>query len=208
MGNEAAPKRYPTIRDVADRAGVTPSTVSRALSKPGRVNFRTRERIETIAAELGYVPSSYARALSSGRTSTVALLVPDITNPFYFDIIRGTGQQLSAAGYTQLLVDTEESGGSEAAAIDKLRRSADGFVLTASRLSDDAIAEAAVTTPIVTINREVPGVPSVIVDTPAGMRQSLDHLYSLGHRKIAYISGPAGSWSNDHRWEEIGRAHV
>jgi LacI family repressor for deo operon, udp, cdd, tsx, nupC, and nupG len=101
----AGQEKMPTIRDVAELAGVATSTVSRALSKPDRVNRHTRERIEEAAAQLNYVPSSQAQGLSSGRTNAVAVLVPDITNPFYFDIIRGTQHQLKAAGYTQLLVE-------------------------------------------------------------------------------------------------------
>lgn len=80
----------PTIRDIAERAGIAISTVSRELSNPQRVNVRTRERIERIASELGYVPNIQARGLTSGRTGAVALLVPDVTNPFYFGIVHGT----------------------------------------------------------------------------------------------------------------------
>jgi LacI family transcriptional regulator, repressor for deo operon, udp, cdd, tsx, nupC, and nupG len=200
---EAAHSRPATIHDVAALAGVAASTVSRALSNPDRVNFRTRERVEQAAAELNYVPSALARALSSGRTGAVALLVPDITNPFYFGIIRGTQMQLKAAGYTQLLVDTEESAEAEKESIEKLRKSAAGVILTASRLSDDELSDAAATFPVVAINREVPGVPSVIIDTPSGIRQAADHLASLSHRRVAYISGPKGSWSNSRRWQAL-----
>ena len=105
--------RRVTIRDIADATGVAPSTVSRALSLPDRVNHATQQRIQQAARELGYVPNSQARALTSGRTRAVAVLVSDITNPFYFDVIRGTQHQLSAAGWTQLLVDTEESAEAE-----------------------------------------------------------------------------------------------
>lgn len=122
----------PTIRDIAEIAGVATSTVSRALSNPQRVNARTREKIERIAAELHYVPSTQARGLSSGRTGVIAVLVPDITNPFYFDIIRGTQYQLKASGYTQLLVDTEEATDVELDTLRKLRRSTDGVILAAS----------------------------------------------------------------------------
>ncbi|HWU45538.1 MAG TPA: LacI family DNA-binding transcriptional regulator [Humibacter sp.] len=205
MSISPAAGRSATIHDVAARAGVAASTVSRALSNPGRVNFRTRERVEQAAAELNYIPSSQARALTSGRTVAVALLVPDITNPFYFDIIRGTQMQLKAAGYTQLLVDTEESAEVEAEAIEKLRKSADGVILTASRLTDDELSRAAATFPLVAINRGVRDVPSVVIDTPSGIGQALDHLVSLGHRRVAYISGPAGSWSNARRWQALQR---
>ncbi len=195
------PGRQPTIRDVAELAGVATSTVSRALSNPDRVNHVTRERIEEAAARLNYVPSSQARGLSSGRTQAVAVLVPDITNPFYFDIIRGTQHQLKAAGYTQLLVDTEESAEMEADALQKMRRSADGFILAASRLTDAQLAEAAATQPMVTINRASANAPTVVIDTPSAIIQALEHLVSLGHSRICYVGGPASSWSNAKRWK-------
>ena len=193
--------RDPTIRDVAERAGVATSTVSRALSNPGRVNRRTRERIEQVAAELNYVPSSQARGLSSGRTNAVAVVVPDITNPFYFDIIRGTQKQLKAAGYTQLLVDTEESPEMELDALQKMRKSADGFILAASRLTDAQLSEVSGTQPLVTINRASAVAPTVVIDTPSAIIQALDHLASLGHQKVCYVSGPPTSWSNQMRWK-------
>lgn len=198
--------RPATIHDVAELAGVATSTVSRALSMPDRVNFRTRERIERAAAQLHYVPSKQARALTSGRTGAVALLVPDITNPFYFDIVRGAQWQLKAAGYTQLLVDTEESEEVESATLAQLRKSADGVVLAASRLSDTQLADTARSIPLVTLNRPAPGASTVIIDTPAATGQALDHLVSLGHRTIAYVAGPDGSWSNARRWETLDKA--
>ncbi|MFI5084315.1 MAG: LacI family DNA-binding transcriptional regulator [Actinomycetales bacterium] len=202
----SAPDRPATIHDVAALSGVAASTVSRALSTPQRVNFRTRLRIEEAAARLNYIPNSQAKALSSGRTGAVAVLVADITNPFFFDIIRGAQLQLKAAGYTQLLVDTEESGEVEASTLEQLRRSADGVILTASRLSDEALSIAATKIPLVTINTEIPGVASVVLDTPSATNQALDHLMSLGHRRIAYIAGPDASRSNQRRWTALSAA--
>ncbi|WP_246186906.1 LacI family DNA-binding transcriptional regulator [Microlunatus speluncae] len=195
--------RPATIGDVAAAAGVAASTVSRALNNPGRVNARTRERIERIAADLNYVPSTQARALSSGRTRTVGLLVPDITNPFYFDLIRGTQHQLKASGYTQLLVDTEESADVEAEALDRLRTATDGVILTASRLTDEQILATHRTRPVVTINRNAGTVPTVVIDTPTALRQAVDHLLSLGHRRLAYLGGPINSFSNGLRWKTL-----
>ncbi len=194
----ARPEKAPTIRDVAELAGVATSTVSRALSNPDRVNRRTRERIVEAAAQLNYVPSSQAQGLSNGRTNAIAVLVPDITNPFYFDIIRGAQHQLKAAGYTQLLVDTEESSEMELEALHRMR-SADGFILAASRLTDAQLAEASKTQPLVTINRA--STPTVVIDTPSAVAQALEHLASLGHRRVCYVSGPPTSWSNQKRWE-------
>lgn len=195
--------RAATITDVARLAGVATSTVSRALSQPGRVSVATTQRIEDAVRTLSYVPSSQARSLTSGRTDTVALIVPDIANPFYFDLIRGAQRQLRASGYTQVLVDTEESEEIEADTIDAMRKSADGVILVASRLSGEALSEAAARQPLITINRDLPDVPSVIIDTPDGVRQALTHLQSLGHRRIAYIAGPAGSWSSSRRWAAL-----
>lgn len=195
-----------TIHDIAARAGVASSTVSRALNNPGRVNARTADRIRRIADELHYTPSGQAQALSSGRTRTVALLVPDITNPFYFDLIRGTQHQLKAAGYTQVLVDTEESTEAELSELGRLRKTCDGAVLTASRLTDDQIVAAAGLQPLVTINRNAPDVPSVLINTPTAMSQAVDHLVSWGHRRICYVSGPPNSFSNRWRWRAVTQA--
>jgi len=201
----SADKRPPTIHDVAALAEVAASTVSRAFSAPERVNARTRERIEEAAARVGYRPNTRANG-RLGRSATVALVLPDVTNPFYFDIIRGTQLQLKAAGHSLLLVDTEESRDVEAALLDDLTRTVEGAVLTASRLSDDDLLEVAHRLPIVTINRSVDGVPTTIIDTPSGVEQSMEHLVSLGHRSIAYVSGPESSWSNARRWTSIQTA--
>ena len=206
MTGSPNPPRPATINDVARAAGVAASTVSRALSTPGRVSPATRERIERVATELNYVPNSQARALISGRTKTVAVFVSDITNPFYFDIIRGTQQQLKAAGYMQLLVDTEESGELEATMLASLRHSFDGAILTASRLTDAQLATLSAEIPLVAINRAAPGVPTVVVDTPGGINQALEHLASLGHEKVLYVAGPRNSWSNEKRWRAMASA--
>jgi DNA-binding LacI/PurR family transcriptional regulator len=194
----------PTIHTVAAAAGVAASTVSRALSNPGRVSTATRRHVEQVARELGYAPHS--RASASARTRAIAVMVADIANPFYFDIIRGTGRQLRAAAYSQLLVDTEESGEIEADLIERMRPQFDGLILAASRLSDRAITSLAERTPVVVVNRTVPHVPSVVIDTASGMTLALEHLVSLGHREIAYVAGPERSWANALRWRALTTA--
>jgi DNA-binding LacI/PurR family transcriptional regulator len=202
MDKTTAPRAV-TITDIAAATGVAPSTVSRALHRPGRVSTATRERIEAAARELNYVPNSQVRALTSGRTGTIAVLVSDVTNPFYFGVIRGSQQQLKAAGYAQLLIDTEDSGEHEAEMLHTMRRALDGAILAASRLPERELAALALHIPLVTINRNVPGVQSVVIDTPAGIDQAVEHLVSLGHRDIAYASGPENSWSNQARWRAL-----
>jgi LacI family transcriptional regulator len=187
----------PTIAMVAAQAGVATSTVSRALSNPDRVSSETRRLVEDVARELGYISSRKT------RTRTVAVLVADIGNPFYFDLIRGTQRQLRAADYTQVLVDTEESAELEADLIERMRPSIDGVVLAASRLSDAAIGRLARTIPLVVLNRQISGVPTVVLDTGAGMTQAVEHLVSLGHRDIAYAAGPDRSWANAARWRSL-----
>jgi LacI family transcriptional regulator, galactose operon repressor len=192
-----------TITDIAVATGVAPSTVSRALTRPGRVSAATRDRILAAARELNYAPAMRARTLAAGQTGNIAVLISDVTNPFYFGLIRGSQRQLKAAGYAQLLVDTEDSGEHEAEMLRAMRHTLDGAILAASRLPERALAAVAAQIPLVTVNRNVPGVMSVVMDTPAGIEQAVEHLISLGHRDIAYISGPENSWSNRARWRAM-----
>jgi DNA-binding LacI/PurR family transcriptional regulator len=195
-----------TIRDVAREAGVATSTVSRAFTAPQRVNERTRRHVLAVADRLDYRPNPLARALPSGRTTTLGLLVPDITNPFFSRVIRGAERQANAAGYTLILTDTEESSDVEDRSIQRLRSVTDGFVLAASRLSEGGVREIAANNVVALINRQAEGVPSVVVDTSDSTHQIVDHLASLGHRSIAYLSGPRASWPNRQRWAALSRA--
>ncbi|MBT2250313.1 LacI family DNA-binding transcriptional regulator [Arthrobacter sp. BHU FT2] len=195
--------RMVTIGDIAEKAGVTPSTVSRALSKPDRVNVKTREKIQQIAAELGYIPSTLARNLRIGSTGTIAVLVPDVTSPVSFQIVRGTQNQIKARGYTQVLINTEQAEDFELDVLKKLRRSADGAILGSSSLTDDQLAQLAGQQPLVTVNRPTAGVSTVLIDTATAMTEAVAHLASLGHSSVVYVSGPASSWSNQQRWQAI-----
>ena len=200
------PSRYPTIHEVAAACGVAASTVSRAFSSPNRVNAATRERILATAQRMGYRPNPAARALPSGRSHTLGLLVADITNPFFFDIIRGAEKAADAAGYTLVLADTDEDAETEARHLARLARAVDGFLLASSRMGDARIRQAASGIPLVLINRHLREVASVAIDTGDGMRQAVEHLVSLGHRRIAYLSGPTTSWSNRRRWTGLTAA--
>ncbi|MEV8357843.1 LacI family DNA-binding transcriptional regulator [Microbacterium sp. NPDC076895] len=188
-----------TAKDVAERAGVAASTVSRALNSPGRINEQTRQRILDAARDLGY--STAPRTFD--RKGLVALLVPDITNPFYFDIIRSTQEQLRAAGFMQLLIDTGESGRTEAEIISQLQGVVDGVILSATRLDAVALAAAAAELPLTVINRQQEEIPGVLIDIRIGLTQAVDHLKALGHATIAFISGPPESWQNRWRWKEF-----
>ena len=194
------PPRPATITDVARAAGVAPSTVSRAFSRPGRVNHRTREHVLAVAETLGYQPNPAAQALESGRTRTIGLVVPDITNPYFAGVIKGAERAAAAAGLTLLLGDTQESAAQEAAMVRRLGRAVDGFVLSASRLSDDDLRAAAARTPVALVNRAVPGIGCVVADYEAGTRQIVEHLAAHGHESVVFAGGPPESWSGRQRW--------
>ncbi|MBE2999742.1 LacI family DNA-binding transcriptional regulator [Nocardiopsis sp. HNM0947] len=200
-----SPKRT-TIYDVAREAGVAASTVSRAFSNPRRVNAVTRGHVHAAAERLGYRPSPLASALQSGRTATIAMLVPDITNPHFFGAIRGAEGRARQADLTFILSNTEESAAKEQDQIERLSRSVDGFVLAASRLPGGAVADLARDHNLALVNREVEGIPSAVVDNDSGSGQIVDHLASLGHRSLVYLSGPEQSWSAGRRWNALRSA--
>jgi DNA-binding LacI/PurR family transcriptional regulator len=193
----------PTIYDVAEAAGVATSTVSRAFSNPGRVSAKTREHVLAVAAELGYRPNPHARALLSGRHHTIAMVVSDITNPHYFELIRGAEMRAKASEYTLVLVNAEESPRIEYAQIQRLISSVDGFVLAASRLPDENLMQIAGQRHVVLMNRELPGLASVVLDHVQGSRQIVEHLASLGHQRLLYLAGPLNSWMAKVRWAAI-----
>ncbi|GHC94503.1 LacI family transcriptional regulator [Nocardiopsis terrae] len=200
------PLRRSTVYDVAKEAGVAASTVSRAFTNPRRVSPATREHILGVAEQLGYRPNPLASALQSGRTATVALLVPDITNPHFFGTIRGAERRASTAGLTFILSHTEESGHNEQRQIERLERSVDGFVLAASRMSDETTVELAREHNLALVNRQIEGLPGASVDDGRGSWQIVEHLASLGHRSLAYLSGPKDSWLAGERWKALRAA--
>ena len=199
-------RRRPTIIDVAAEVGVAPSTVSRAFTVPGRVNAQTRELILEAAQRLGYVPNPAARAMGSGRTDTLALLVPDITNPFFSGVIKGAERAAGAAGKSLVLGDTQESPAVEAELLERLGPAVDGFVLAAPRLPDADVRRVATRSRVVLVNRAVPEVSCVVADYESGTRQVVDHLASLGHRDLVFLAGPFESWSGARRWAGLQKA--
>jgi LacI family transcriptional regulator, galactose operon repressor len=202
--NVGSGRRRPvTLHDVAREAGVAVSTVSRALSDPERVNVRTREHVQAVARDLGYRPNRLAQALHAGRTRMLAVLVPDITNPHNFGLVRGAEAQARAAGSTLIIADTQGGPEMETAHLDRLASSVDGFVLAASRLSDAELQALSERSPVVLFNRRVEGLASLATDSADGSRQIVEHLVALGHRVVAYLAGPGGAWSDTERWRAL-----
>ncbi len=189
----------PTIYDIAQQAGVSASTVSRALNKPGRINAETERRIREAADALGYRLNPMARSLQTGLTGNIALIMSDMTNPVYFAFVRGAERVTAEAGSTMLFADSQERPEVESDTAERMLRVADGLILVGSRLDDDRIVQLAGAKPVITVNRLVEGLPSTTMDVIAGIDQLLDHLRGLGHRDLAYLSGPQTSWMNARR---------
>jgi len=196
----------PTIYDVARAAGVATSTVSRALSSPGRVSFRTAEHVRKVAAEMGYQSGTMERVLPEQRTALLAMVVADITNPVFHGMIRGAERTAVHAGYTMLVVETQESEQGEREALRRVGPAVDGIVLTSSRMSDNAIRAVAKRKPTVVLNRMVGQVPSVATDNVKAVKQAAEHLGDRGHDTITYLSGPEASWADGMRWRGLREA--
>ncbi|MCT1776332.1 LacI family DNA-binding transcriptional regulator [Brachybacterium sp. p3-SID957] len=192
-------RRRPTLRLVADRAGVSPSTVSRAFTRPELLAPETVERVRAAASELGYVADVYARGLRSGRRGAIGLVVPDIANAFFPPLIRAAQAAAAAHGLTTVIADSDEDPANEPGLVEQLGAQTDGVILVSSRMSADQIVEVGRRRPLVLVNRDISELPHVLIDSAPGMRQALEHLAGLGHRSVAYASGPATSWSNGQR---------
>lgn len=195
----------PTIYDVARAAGVAPSTVSRTFARPGRVSFETAQRVRDAAEELGYRSTSVSRSGTEQdrRTNMIAVVVSDISNPAYFDLIRGAEEAAAEAGYIVLLAHTHESDRKEREALERTLPLVDGVLLTSSRMSDSAIRMMAKQKPTIVVNRAVNGVACVVPDNPRGMRRAAEHLATAGHRSILYVAGPEASWTDGTRWRAL-----
>jgi len=188
-----------TIRQVAEVAGVARSSVSRAFTQPGMLSTETVERIKKAAEALGYVPNHTARALSTGRHDNVGLIVPDITDPFFPPLIQAAQLEADRSDFCIFLGNTEENPKQEDKLVGRFARQVEGLVLASSRLSEEIIRAHAAQMPLVLINRDIEGIPRVLIDSSPGMHEAVAHLARLGHRKIAYVSGPPNSWSDKQR---------
>lgn len=190
-----------SAREVARLAGVSVSTVSRTLARPDRVAPDTRERVLSAARSVGYRANPAARTLITGQTGAIGVVVPDLENPFFASVAKGVQRRAQSVGYALLLADSDEDPLQEAELVRTMARHVDGVVLCSPRGSDAMLADLAEGCPIVLVNRRSEDIPAVVVDNRDGVRQALDHLRALGHRTVAYVGGPRGSWSNGERLE-------
>jgi LacI family transcriptional regulator len=193
-----------TIRDVARLARVHPGTVSRALNEETRalVNPETADRVIQAAQSLGYRANRIARGLKTSRSHTIGVLIPDITNPLFPPILRGIEDRLDEAGYTSLIVNTDNDPDRERSHLEAMRaRQVDGFISATARLDRELLAElAAGGTPLVLVNRSLEdgSVPAVTVNDRQGIRLAVEHVVALGHTRIGHVAGPQ-NLSTGHR---------
>jgi DNA-binding LacI/PurR family transcriptional regulator len=200
-----SPIDRPTSNDVARCAGVSQSTVSLVFSGKGqgRVSEATAERVRKCARELGYRPNAAAQALRLGASRAVALLVPDMTNPFFSRVLRGAQGAAAAAGYIVILVDTQNDRHWESQSFEALRAGpVDGYLLfevtAPEALGPDEN--------VVMMETEEPRRPSVRFDGEGGAAAAFEHLVELGHRRIGHLGAAFRALTFEHR--ELARRRV
>lgn len=185
-----------TLREVAQAAGVSVATVSRAFTRPEKVDSATRVRVLHEAERLNYQPNRAARALSTGRTGMLGFIVPDLNNPFFSGILKGAELTARQAGVSLLIGDTDEDSAVEAELARQMSQRTDAIALCSSRMTGSDLRSLDPDSPVILINREEQGLSSVRFDIRSGIREAGTHLKALGHRRIAYVAGPKRSASN------------
>ncbi len=183
-----------TISDVAKLAGVSTMTVSRVINNSGYIGQATRERVERAIAQLDYVPNALARGLRFKQTKTIALIITDITNPFFTTVARGVEDAANEQGFSVIFCNTDESESEESEYLNMLlQKQVDGILLVPARSSSESISLLqSRSVPTVLLDRRVPGVraDSVLGDSEDGAYQLMRYLLDQGHRRIAVLNGP------------------
>ncbi|MGO4706222.1 LacI family DNA-binding transcriptional regulator [Microvirga sp. 2MCAF38] len=190
--------RAARIQDVAKLAEVSTATVSRALANPNLVSEETRGRVLEAIAKIGYVPNPAARSLRSQKTYMVLVVLPNLANTFFSKILRGIEETLFEAGYGMIIGDLDGSPEKEAhfAGFTAAGR-VDGAILLNGHLFGQSRnakgVPASINIPLVALCEAIPGaaIPQIEIDNRAAARRMTQHLASLGHRRIAYLTGPA-----------------
>lgn len=186
----------PTIEDVARLAGVSTATVSRALHEPAKVSADTATRVHAAVQDIGYTLNFAARSLRQRRANALLVVVPNIGNTFYGEVLAGIEAAAHAAGQTILIADSAQDAGREAAYLAWLRNGrVDGvFLMTKPEVDWSTVAPVPETgqRPVVMISEPpvIPGTPLVTIDHQAAAQEITAHLIARGHRRIAHVTGP------------------
>jgi len=202
-GRRQSPKTNVTIQDIAKRAGVSTATVSRALANPDQVSERFLQKVSKAVSETGYTPNKAARNLRSQKSMTILVVVPNVVNAFWPEVLRGIDDELVAAGYDLIignldnLIEREERYVNLAAS-----GQIDGVLLLSGRMPvarDRSMGD--LNLPIVTLASAIPGleVPQVVVNERAVSAEIAQHFIDLGHRRFCYVAGPEGNFNEVER---------
>lgn len=179
---------------MAERANVSIATVSRTINNPAIVDPETARRVWTAIEELSFYPNTQARSLVSGRSRLLGFIVSDITNPFFPDLIRGFQDVAIREGYDILVSSTNYDSSQMAVSVRRmLERRVDGVAIMTSEMDAHLIDQLArKNVPLVFLDVGTPGagISNILVDYESGVRQAVDHLVALGHRRIGFVSGP------------------
>ncbi|GAA3147523.1 LacI family transcriptional regulator [Kribbella aluminosa] len=192
--------------DVAREAGTSVSTVSRALNGSDLISPEVVAHVRSVAGRLGYRADKRAQEFKLGRPLTVGVTVPDLTNPFFSEVLKGLTGAARAGGYRLLIGESGEDPAEELRLVDELVDYSGALVLFSSRLTRQGLEKAiAQPVPVVSINRNVKNAGVVAIDYRAASRLLLEHLTGLGHRRVLYVGGPATSWSDGERRRTLRR---
>ncbi|MEP9373736.1 LacI family DNA-binding transcriptional regulator [Mesorhizobium sp. KR1-2] len=199
-----------TINDVAQEAGVSPTTVSRYLNGRIELPASTSGRIDAAIKRLDYRPNLLAKRLSTGRTETIGIVAPEIANPFFADLAAAIEDEAEQHGYSVLMSSTRGATEREIACLRRLDdRHVDGLIMMTNRPDDGRLAASmSAHASVVLVDEDVPGVavPKIFVENAEGAYQATRYLIGAGHRRIAHIGGPVGLMSAQERKDGFLRA--
>jgi LacI family transcriptional regulator len=199
------PIQDPNWPNAAQEAGVSQQTISRAINDKGEISIETKERILEIARKMGYRPSNIARSLVRKQTTTIGVIVPDITNPFFSEIVRGVEDLARANSYNVFLCNTDEVPERELSSLESmLEKEVDGVILCSSRLEEsELVSKLEEFSYGILVNRDLgitlKNVCTISFDDNRGACEAVSYLVEHGHKKIAFLAGPQRSRSGQKR---------
>jgi len=194
-----------TIQEVARAVGVSASTVSRAFNAPHLLREATVARVTAVAEQMGYVPNQHARALVTGKTGMLGLIVPDITNPFFPPLVRASQRAAEERGLNVMVAESNSLPGRERAHIASLAPHCEGLIIASSRLTPEELRRVAQSTRLVLVNNDTDGIARVLVSSADALAEGVRHLAGRGARKLCYVGGPHRSWSEFERRSTLER---
>jgi DNA-binding LacI/PurR family transcriptional regulator len=193
-----------TLKDIARKANVSVMTVSRVIKNSGYVNRDTRSRIEAVIEELEYRPNEIARSLVSNRTNNILLVVPDIENPFFCEMLKGTEKILRQHGFQSIFADTEGQIADEKEFGERaLSRMVDGIIYYCPRADGAYLEQLSARIPMIVVDRRVQSeaVDQIYIDNKPGAMKAVEYLVQNGHQRIGLIEGPENVLANLRRKE-------